>query len=86
MAILLVAIPVLYFLYTRRKKKRMEDEMAAAAAAAALQDDFLPVAEAEEELTPEQIEELNKREAIENMAKSNPEDVAQLIRTWLAEE
>jgi flagellar M-ring protein FliF len=86
LALLLVAIPIGYFVYSRRKKKQMEEEMAAAAATAAFENDFLPAADEEEELSPEQVEELSKREAVENMAKTQPEDVAQLIRTWLAEE
>ncbi|MCE5284792.1 MAG: flagellar M-ring protein FliF [Pelosinus sp.] len=84
LALLLVAIPVGYFVYSRRKKQRVAEEMAAAAI---LEDDFLPASEVEEEeLSPEQVEEMSKREAVENMAKTQPEDVAQLIRTWLTEE
>lgn len=41
---------------------------------------------AEEELTPEQKALLTEREAIEKLIQTRPEDVAQLVRTWLAEE
>ena len=39
-----------------------------------------------EELTPQQKALLTEREAIEKLIQTRPEDVAQLVRTWLAEE
>lgn len=41
---------------------------------------------AEPELTPEEKELLRRREQVEKVAKEHPDDVAQLLRTWLAEE
>lgn len=38
------------------------------------------------ELSPQEQEKLQQREAIEKFAKSKPDDVAQLIKTWLSEE
>ena len=43
-------------------------------------------AEEVDELTPEQKALLTEREAIEKLIQTRPEDVAQLVRTWLAEE
>lgn len=40
----------------------------------------------EPELTPEEKELLRRREQVEKVAKEHPDDVAQLLRTWLAEE
>lgn len=40
----------------------------------------------EETLTEQEIARNKAREAIEGFAKSQPEDVAQLLKTWLAEE
>lgn len=40
----------------------------------------------EQELTPQEKERLEQREEVEKMAKAKPEDVAQLIKSWLADE
>lgn len=40
----------------------------------------------EPELSPEEKELLRRREQVEKVAKEHPDDVAQLLRTWLAEE
>lgn len=40
----------------------------------------------ESELTPEEKELLRRKEQVEKVAKDHPGDVAQLLRTWLAEE
>lgn len=41
---------------------------------------------AEPELTPEEKELMRRKEQVEKVAKDHPDDVAQLLRTWLAEE
>lgn len=38
------------------------------------------------ELTPQEKEREDRREAIEKMARTNPGDIAQLIKTWMSEE
>ena len=38
------------------------------------------------ELTPQEIERNEDQEAVENLAKAKPEEVALLLKTWLAED
>ncbi|SDF38850.1 flagellar basal-body MS-ring/collar protein FliF [Sporolituus thermophilus] len=45
-----------------------------------------PVPAKSKELTPQEKERLQQREAVAKLAKSKPEEVAHLIKTWLAEE
>ena len=42
--------------------------------------------EKEKEPTPEEKERRKQREEIERLAAQNPDSVAQLIKTWLADE
>ena len=91
LALLLILGIVLVIL--RRRKQRMLEE---AAKQRELESAMMRTSEggvfvasgetAEEELTPEQKALLTEREAIEKLIQTRPEDVAQLVRTWLAEE
>ncbi len=40
----------------------------------------------EPELSPEEQTKLNERKVIEDMIRTRPEDVAQIVKTWLADE
>jgi flagellar M-ring protein FliF len=40
----------------------------------------------EQEITPQEQEKIDQRQMIEKLAKAKPDDVAQLIKAWLAEE
>lgn len=71
--------------YLRRRRQREEEMLKAMAEneqAAALPFDEMQ----EQEISPQEKERIAQQEVIEKMAKSNPEDVAQLIKAWLAEE
>ncbi len=91
LALLLILGIVLVIL--RRRKQRMLEE---AAKQRELESAMMRTSEggvfvasgetAEEELTPDQKALLTEREAIEKLIQTRPEDVAQLVRTWLAEE
>lgn len=82
LVLLLIAAAVYGFRAYRRKKQAERDmELLAMNPDGALEEEA-----AEEELSPEENERNQMREAIENFAKSNPEDVAQLLKTWLSEE
>ena len=71
--------------FARKKQQRQEAEMLEA-----LQESQLATLEqaemAEPELTPQEKEKLERQELIAKMAKTNPDDVAQLIKAWLSEE
>lgn len=78
----LALVAVMYFVRTYLRRKEVEDEI--------MIDQTLAQAESLDTqtvaLSQEEQERASEREAIEKMAKSKPEDVAQLIKVWLAEE
>ena len=59
------------------ERQRIEEVRAAAVAAGEIEDD---------ELTAEEQEQLTERQAIEELIRTKPAEVAMLIKTWLAEE
>lgn len=61
----------------RKQKEEMEDEMAAA---------IEPMPIETPELTAREIQLTEQRKELERLAKSKPEDIAQLIKVWLSEE
>lgn len=80
------AITLIYFirLYVLRRRRR-EEEMAMTM----MERDARPeavLAEAGKELTPEEKAQVENKQAVEKLAKSKPEDVAQLIKAWLADD
>lgn len=80
----IVAI-VAFMLYRRRKEEEAaaEAEMDELAAALAVEAAPEEISEAD---TPEDNERKQQRETIEKFAKAKPEDVAQLLKTWLNDE
>ncbi len=89
----LVILSILGVLFYRRRQKRLALEAEAAAVRAEMEERerqeaaVLAVAsEAREDLTEEQRQRLDEREAITKMAKSNPADVAQLVKSWLEDD
>lgn len=80
----LAAIAILYmtYMYYRRKQQRKEE----LEALNMMRYEEEAATEIPEELPEEERERNEQREAIEKMAKSNPDDVAQLLKVWLAEE
>ena len=59
------------------EKQRFEAERAAAIEAGEID---------KEELTPEEQQQLTERQAIEDLIKTKPAEVAMLIKTWLSED
>jgi flagellar M-ring protein FliF len=82
-ALVLYAIFAVYRNYARRKA--LERETADLLAASQLQSDIETYG-SEKAMTPEEKERLEQQETIIKLAKSKPEEVAQLLRAWLAEE
>ncbi|MEG6585877.1 flagellar basal-body MS-ring/collar protein FliF [Dendrosporobacter sp. 1207_IL3150] len=78
--IAIIAVMYLVRIYMRRK----EDEKEQMIAANSIQPE--PVEAKSKKLSQEEQERSTERQAIEKMAKSKPEDVAQLIKVWLADE
>ena len=84
--LLVIAIIAILYLLRRYTQRRQQDEFVEA-----LDVQPQPIVDAEEqaaikELTAQEKERAEQRSTVEKYAKSRPEDVAQLIKTWLAEE
>ncbi|QDR80487.1 flagellar basal-body MS-ring/collar protein FliF [Sporomusa termitida] len=84
--LLIIAIIAILYLLRRYTQRRQQEEFVEA-----LDVQPQPIADAEEqaavkELTAQEKERAEQRSTVEKYAKSRPEDVAQLIKTWLAEE
>lgn len=69
--------------YIARRRQREEELELQEAMARAEIEDAVPKTT---ELSPQEKEQSEQREAVEKFAKSKPEDVAQLIKAWLADE
>ncbi|MPM20342.1 hypothetical protein SDC9_66771 [bioreactor metagenome] len=81
----IAVIALLYFVrmyVVRRREREDELEMQQVITQAQVESDLSK----SKELTPQEKEQLEHREAVEKFAKSKPEDVAQLIKAWLADE
>lgn len=83
LVLLLIALAVFYVINRRR---RMQEAAAEQEAAALMQTAVAGEVVSEEEASPQDKEKIQQREAIENFAKAKPDDVAQLLKTWLTEE
>lgn len=83
----IVIAAVLYFLYRRYALRREQEE---AEMMKALELEAQPIAEVEEaaqvEVNAEEDARNEQRMTVEKFAKSRPEDVAQILKVWLAEE
>lgn len=82
--VLAVGAGIFFWLRARARRRQAEQELEALEmeSTATLAGD-----EPEErELTKEELTRQKEREAIEKFAKSQPEDVAQLLKTWLVDE
>lgn len=77
------ALGVLLYMVRRaaRRRRAAENEEAAALAPAEM-----VVTPKTPEVSPQDLEKMKQREAIEKFAKTKPDDVAQLIKAWLSEE
>lgn len=92
-ALILVLLAIGTFVYLRRRKERLAREAAQQAEleeqlqlqAQAAQTAAL-AAEAGENVSPEDAERLTERQALEEMIRTRPEDVAQLVKTWLSDD
>lgn len=95
-AILVVAAAIGYYFYDKRRKEReakeAEEEAKRQAELARQREEELRNAAAaagqipEEELTEEEKVRLSERQAIEELIRTKPADVAVLIKTWLSED
>lgn len=83
--VVVIVLVLLYFLrmYMARRRQREEDLELQQALSQTRAEVNMPK---KKELSPQEKEQAEQREAVEKLAKSKPEDVAQLIRAWLADE
>lgn len=91
--LVLAVLAVVFIIYSRRRARLAREEaerQAAIESAAAL--DIQEAAEAalmqgqSGELSPEEQTRLSERQALEELIRTRPEEVAQLVKTWLSEE
>lgn len=84
-AVVGAVVLVLYLirLFARRKQEAQEEEEQLAAALSTVEELEEPT---QKELSQQDKERAQQREVIEKLAKSRPDDAAQLIKMWLADE
>jgi flagellar M-ring protein FliF len=84
-AVVLLIGLIAYAVRLRNRKKQEEQELEMMAVAA---DEEAVAGEKsqDKEMSPQEKERLSQREFVEKMAKSKPDDVAQLIKAWLTDE
>ncbi len=83
LGILLLCGLGVYAIRTYRKGKQEGEFIGSMEAAAAGQSGVSPLSI---ELTPEMLEKKNIRDKIEGIVNNNPDEVAKVLKTWLAEE
>lgn len=89
--VVLVLAIIFGILYMRRRKVRLvkeAEEQAAMEEALAIQEAQAMAAAAASaiEVSPEEQAHMNERQTLEEMIKARPEDIAQLVKSWLADE
>jgi flagellar M-ring protein FliF len=84
--LVLVLLGAFYFYRTHVRRKALEKETAELLAASQLQLEVAGVDAYTAELTPEERAKLTQQETIFELAKAKPDEVAQLLRAWLADE
>lgn len=77
------ALGVLLYMVRRAARRRRAAENEEAAALVPAETAVTPRTP---EVSPQELEKMKQREAIEKFAKTKPDDVAQLIKAWLSEE
>jgi flagellar M-ring protein FliF len=85
-AAVIALLAILYLLRSYMRRRQAEREEAAAAEVFDLNQQMKEAAKSGPELSPEDEERRSQREAISRMAKTKPEDVAQLVKVWVNEE
>lgn len=84
----IIIVAILYFLYRRYVRRREQEEEALLQALALEEQPVVDEAAeaAQEELDAQEKERVEQRTVVEKFARSRPEDVAQILKVWLAEE
>ena len=80
----IIGLAVLFFLVRRFMRRHDEEDIELVAMPAAQTSSAVSMPK--KEMTPQEKERLQQHEAIVRMAKSKPEDMAQIIKAWLGEE
>ncbi|WP_425060854.1 Flagellar M-ring protein [Sporomusa carbonis] len=84
--IVIAIIAILYLIRLYARRREQEEEFVEVAPVEPQPDADAELQTAKRELTAQEKERAEQRSSVEKYAKSRPEDVAQLIKTWLAEE
>lgn len=90
----LIVAAIIAFIYLRRRKARLAREAEERAAMEALRAQKAAANKAEQaaaienpdEMSPEQQTRMTERQALEELIRTRPEEIAQLVRTWLADD
>lgn len=87
LALVLAAILVIVRMVMLRRRQREEElQIVAALSQEAEETKETAAVPAKKEMSKEEQEKIQQREALEKIAKSRPEEVAQLIKAWLGDE
>ena len=85
-ALALLALGALFFAYRVIARRRQAEQDLESIAMGSPVDEIIEDEIPKSELTAQELARQKERETIENLAKSQPEDVAQLLKTWLSDE
>ncbi|WP_094607610.1 Flagellar M-ring protein [Sporomusa silvacetica DSM 10669] len=86
LAVLIISA-ILYYLYRRYARRREQEEEELLEAISLEAQPIVDETEAaQEEMNAQEKERAEQRSTVEKFAKSRPEDVAQILKVWLAEE
>jgi len=86
LAVLIISA-ILYYLYRRYARRREQEEEELLEAISLEAQPIMDETEvAQEEMNAQEKERAEQRSTVEKFAKSRPEDVAQILKVWLAEE
>ena len=86
LAVLIISA-ILYYLYRRYARRREQEEAALLEAISLEGQPLVDLAdEAQDEMNAQETERAEQRSTVEKFAKSRPEDVAQILKVWLADE
>lgn len=87
LGVLAAAGILIYILRSRKKEEGVVEEELLPVQELAAVEEFMPTEETPtQKLSSEEKEKLMRKEQVEKLARQNPADVAQLLKTWLMEE
>lgn len=84
-AVVIAVVGFFYLLRTQMRRRQEAEDLQVVELSQTLQEQHI-LEKTSTELSPQEKERAAQREAISKLAKSKPDDVAQLVKAWLSEE